>query len=160
MLARADRIAAALSLESGKSAADARGEVVYRAELMRYHAEWARRIEGDRITQSRNVGDGVYKGFEISADWQLADSMVLTANDTYLHRTLNDPLQADYRPTQTPRHNAFLRLDRQATPALTVSPSVQVSSSHLSESTIQPENPAAIAYTRMGGFALANLDFA
>ncbi len=59
--------------------------------------------EGRQITQSRNVGDGVYKGFEVSADWQLADSMVLVANDTYMHRMLNDPLWADYRPTQTPR---------------------------------------------------------
>lgn len=116
--------------------------------------------EGDQITQNRNVGDGVYKGFEVSANWQLADSLALVANYTYLHRSLTDPLRADYRPTQTPRHNAFVRLDWQATPTLTVSPSVQVSSSRLSESAIQPEDPAAIAYTRMGGFALANLDFA
>lgn len=116
--------------------------------------------EGDQITQSRNVGDGVYKGFEVAANWPLADSLVLVANYTWLHRSITDPLRADYRPTDTPRHNAFVRLDWQATPVLTVSPSVQVSSARLSESAIQPEDPAAIAYTRMGGFALANLDFA
>ncbi|WP_264675559.1 TonB-dependent receptor domain-containing protein [Paracoccus kondratievae] len=116
--------------------------------------------EGDQITQNRNVGDGVYKGFEVAVNWQLADDLVLVANYTWLHRSITDPLRADYRPTDTPRHNAFLRLDWQATPVLTVSPSVQVSSSRLSESAIQPEDPAAIAYTRMGGFALENLDFA
>ncbi|KFL32840.1 aldehyde dehydrogenase [Devosia riboflavina] len=47
--ARADAIGAALAAESGKSLADARGEAIYGAELMRYHAEWARRIEGEVI---------------------------------------------------------------------------------------------------------------
>jgi lactaldehyde dehydrogenase/glycolaldehyde dehydrogenase len=47
--ARADEIGAALARESGKSLADARGEAIYGAELMRYHAEWARRIEGEII---------------------------------------------------------------------------------------------------------------
>lgn len=47
--ARAEQIGAALAAESGKSEADARGEAIYGAELMRYHAEWARRIEGEII---------------------------------------------------------------------------------------------------------------
>ena len=54
--ARADAIGAALALESGKSPADARGEAIYGAELMRYHAEWARRIEGE-IIPSDNPGE-------------------------------------------------------------------------------------------------------
>ena len=54
--ARADAIGAALALESGKSLADARGEAIYGAELMRYHAEWARRIEGE-IIPSDNPGE-------------------------------------------------------------------------------------------------------
>ena len=45
---RAEHIGAALAKESGKSLADATAEVIYGAELMRYHAEWARRIEGWR----------------------------------------------------------------------------------------------------------------
>lgn len=45
----AGRIGAALALESGKSLADATGEAIYGVELMRYHAEWARRIEGEVI---------------------------------------------------------------------------------------------------------------
>lgn len=46
---RADAIAEALVLESGKSAEDARAEVHYAAEITRYHAEWARRVEGELI---------------------------------------------------------------------------------------------------------------
>ena len=46
---RADSIGKALAQESGKSLDDARGEVIYGAELTRYHAEWARRIDGEII---------------------------------------------------------------------------------------------------------------
>ncbi len=115
--------------------------------------------EGDPLTQSQNVGDGIYKGFEIAANWQLGERLGLVAHYTYLHRSVSDPIRADYRPTDTPRHNAFLRLDWQALGRLTVSPSVEVSGWRLSEAAVQPEDPAAIAYSRMGGFALANLDF-
>lgn len=45
----AGKIGAALAMESGKSLADATSEAVYGAELMRYHAEWARRIDGEII---------------------------------------------------------------------------------------------------------------
>ena len=45
----APTIGEALALESGKSLADAIAEAIYGVELMRYHAEWARRIEGEII---------------------------------------------------------------------------------------------------------------
>jgi lactaldehyde dehydrogenase / glycolaldehyde dehydrogenase len=45
----AERVGEALAKESGKSLADATGEAIYGVELMRYHAEWARRIEGEVI---------------------------------------------------------------------------------------------------------------
>jgi lactaldehyde dehydrogenase/glycolaldehyde dehydrogenase len=49
LLAQCDTIGAALALESGKSLADACAEVGYGADIVRYHAEWARRIEGEII---------------------------------------------------------------------------------------------------------------
>ncbi|WP_233253499.1 TonB-dependent receptor plug domain-containing protein [Paracoccus binzhouensis] len=115
--------------------------------------------EGGPITQSRNVGDGTYKGFEIAASWDISDRIGLVANYTWLDRDISDPIIDNLRPTDTPRHTAFLRLDWRATDSLTVSPSLEVSGSRLSESAIQPEDPTEIAYTRMGGFSLANLDF-
>ncbi|WP_159951766.1 aldehyde dehydrogenase family protein [Rhizobium sp. 18065] len=45
----AGKIGEALARESGKSLADATAEAIYGVELMRYHAEWARRIEGEVI---------------------------------------------------------------------------------------------------------------
>ncbi|GGA14650.1 aldehyde dehydrogenase [Dyella caseinilytica] len=49
MVTNASAIGAALASESGKSLADASNEAVYAAEITRYHAEWARRIEGEVI---------------------------------------------------------------------------------------------------------------
>jgi len=46
---RAPRIGATLAVESGKSLTEATNEVLYAAEVTRYHAEWARRIEGEVI---------------------------------------------------------------------------------------------------------------
>jgi lactaldehyde dehydrogenase / glycolaldehyde dehydrogenase len=45
----APAIGAALALESGKSIADATNEAIYAGQITRYHAEWARRIEGEVI---------------------------------------------------------------------------------------------------------------
>lgn len=45
--ARKHAIGRALAQESGKSQADAADETFYAAEITRYHAEWARRIEGE-----------------------------------------------------------------------------------------------------------------
>jgi len=45
----APAIGAALVQESGKSVADATSEAVYAGQITRYHAEWARRIEGEVI---------------------------------------------------------------------------------------------------------------
>ncbi len=115
--------------------------------------------EGNTISQSQNVGDGTYKGFEIGANWQLSDRIGLAASYTYLHLSIADPVRADLRATDTPRHNAFLRLDWQALDNLTVSPSVEATSSRLVESADQTGDYTNIAYTRMSGFGLVNLDF-
>lgn len=49
LLARKGDIGRALADESGKSLEDATNEAIYASEITRYHAEWARRIEGEII---------------------------------------------------------------------------------------------------------------
>ncbi|MEP4557450.1 aldehyde dehydrogenase [Cobetia amphilecti] len=49
LMARKDVIGQALADESGKSLEDATNEAVYAADITRYHAEWARRIEGEIV---------------------------------------------------------------------------------------------------------------
>lgn len=52
-------IAQALVAESGKSPQDAADELRYGVEVLRYHAEWARRIEGE-IIPSDNPNERLY----------------------------------------------------------------------------------------------------
>lgn len=49
LMAHRHAIGQALAEESGKSLEDATSEAVYAADITRYHAEWARRIEGDIV---------------------------------------------------------------------------------------------------------------
>ncbi|MBE1159658.1 aldehyde dehydrogenase [Dyella acidiphila] len=49
LVAHAATIGATLAAESGKSVTEASSEALYAAEITRYHAEWARRIEGEVI---------------------------------------------------------------------------------------------------------------
>lgn len=49
LLVQIETIAPVLALESGKTLEDARAEITYAAEVTRYHAEWARRLEGEVI---------------------------------------------------------------------------------------------------------------
>ncbi|WP_116472667.1 aldehyde dehydrogenase [Zobellella maritima] len=58
LVARKDDIGRALALESGKALDEATSEAVYAADITCYHAEWARRIEGEIIpsdTPSENL---------------------------------------------------------------------------------------------------------
>ncbi|MGF1801901.1 aldehyde dehydrogenase [Vibrio gigantis] len=49
LVEKSEEIGAVLALESGKSLQDATNETIYAADITRYHAEWARRIEGEII---------------------------------------------------------------------------------------------------------------
>ncbi|UTV30487.1 aldehyde dehydrogenase [Photobacterium atrarenae] len=49
LVEHAGDIGRVLALESGKSVEDAVNETIYAADITRYHAEWARRIEGEII---------------------------------------------------------------------------------------------------------------
>lgn len=53
-----DAIATAVTLEQGKPLPHAKGEVLEVADLMDYHAEWARRIEGQNI-QSDSTDENI-----------------------------------------------------------------------------------------------------
>ncbi|TCM82713.1 TonB-dependent receptor plug domain-containing protein [Rhodovulum steppense] len=113
---------------------------------------------GVGLTQNQNVGDGTYAGFEIGATTELGDNLALSANYTFLDRDITDPVRPGLKPTDTPRHSAYLRLDWQATESFSISPSLELSSSRLSNSAIQPADPTQVAYTRNAGFGLVNLD--
>ncbi|MBD9375333.1 aldehyde dehydrogenase [Rhizobium sp. ARZ01] len=55
---RLDSFATTIMAEQGKPLSQARGEVLGAAQQLEYHAQWARRIEGDAIA-SDNVGEHI-----------------------------------------------------------------------------------------------------
>ncbi|CAG0906175.1 unnamed protein product, partial [Darwinula stevensoni] len=59
LTAQAKTLAPVLANETGKSLEDATNEVLYAAEILRYHAGWARRIEGE-VIPSDNAQENIF----------------------------------------------------------------------------------------------------
>lgn len=112
----------------------------------------------NEIRQNQNVGDGTYKGLEFAANWAIHPSLGLHANYTFMDTSVRARSINGLRITDIPRHKAYVRLDWQATPTLQVSPSLELYSKRWSNPAIGSGDAANPAYTRMGGYALANLD--
>lgn len=62
------------------------------------------------------------------------------------------------KSTDTPKHSTNLWLYWQAIERFAVVPSLELASSRLRQSEIQPDDVTQIAYTRNSGFGLVNLD--
>lgn len=92
--------------------------------------------------------DGEHYGFEMSADWDATRTLRIGGNYTYLERDIDfasarfpAPVGTQVPPTQpqidaakatqvegTPRHSAFFYASWKATPALTLTPSLEIAS--------------------------------
>lgn len=114
--------------------------------------------DGGDLSQSQNVGDGDFKGFEVGAALDLGENLILSGNYTYIYRSITDPVREGVRATDVPKHQAYLRLDWQATETLAIAPSLELAGARVSESAVQPTDPTRVAYSRIGGFGLMNLD--
>lgn len=113
---------------------------------------------GTDLSQSRNVGTGRITGFEVAGQYEINPDLSLVANYTYLDRSIDDPVRSGLRSTDIPRHAAYLRLDWRVQQDLTLSPSIELASSRWTDSAVQPADPTEVAYSRVGGFGLVNLD--
>lgn len=113
-------------------------------------------------TQSQNVGDGHFVGFEVSANVRLAPELRVGGSYSFIDRTIRDGLPAASRPanvaplqpTGVPEHHAFLDLTWQPVEALTVTPSVELASDRWSEKTVAPA--LAFPYVETGAFTLVD----
>lgn len=81
------------------------------------------------LNQTRNVGDGEYYGVELALTAALSESVTIGGNYTWLHRDLTDPTNANFRPQGVPEHKFFAYVDWRVVEALTVTASVEASSS-------------------------------
>jgi len=67
-----------------------------------------------------NIDNATIRGTELSLNWQLTPSVMLKSNYTYTDSRQKGGAFDGYPLTRTPKHQANLRVDWAATPALTV----------------------------------------
>jgi len=103
-----------------------------------------------QLTQTRNVGDGEYYGVEFGGQARLSDTFVLGGNATWMHRTIKDPLQPDYRPTGIPGHQALVYATWSPLARWSFTPSIEYADDRWNS------GPGA-SYLRTGQYALVNL---
>jgi iron complex outermembrane recepter protein len=107
--------------------------------------------QGTAVTQSRNVGSGVYKGFEIAVNSQVLPDLELGGNYTLLKRDIDAPAAPNLKPTGTPDHKLFLYANYTPLEGLTVTPSVEAATDRFTT------NTAGTVYYGTGAYVLSNL---
>ena len=108
----------------------------------------------DTTTQTQNVGNGQFAGFEVSLEAAVSRTIRAGGNYTYMQRDIEDALQPNLRPTGVPRHRAFLHATWRPAEPVQVTPSLELADDRWSEINPAPEFP----YVRTGSYALLNLD--
>jgi iron complex outermembrane receptor protein len=108
-------------------------------------------------TQTQNVGNGNFSGFEFSADAPVGSAVRAGGNYTFTHRELTDALQPNLRPTGVPTNRAFLYATWQPVSPLRITPSLELADDRWSDVNPAPA-PPAIPYVKTGGYALLDLD--
>jgi iron complex outermembrane receptor protein len=101
--------------------------------------------------QLQNVS-GEHYGFEVSVDWDIAPGVRIGGNYTYLQREY-DYVTPGTKPEGTPDHEAFLYLAWDATPNLTITPSLALASDRYSIVT----SGTTRTYVETGSYALVNI---
>ncbi|KLJ00299.1 TonB-dependent receptor [Luteimonas sp. FCS-9] len=108
-------------------------------------------IDGpNQITQTRNVGNGEFYGVEFGGQARVSDTLVLGGNATWMHRTIEDALQPEYRPTGVPDRQALLYATWSPLARWSFTPSVEYANDRWSTG-------PTTDYLRTGAYTLANL---
>ncbi|MDF2639884.1 MAG: TonB-dependent receptor [Novosphingobium lindaniclasticum] len=108
-------------------------------------------LQGQPVTQSRNLGSGNYYGGEIALTARPASTLTLGGNYTYTHRDLDDPTNTAFQPTGVPTHKAFVWADWSPIAGLHILPSADIASNRWTVGT------DGSRYYRTGSYVQANL---
>lgn len=108
-------------------------------------------------TQTQNVGNGDYVGFEVSADTIITDGLTAGVRYSYTDRSMdaqsedNPALTTGYHLTGMPNSQLFAFVTWQLLPSLSLTPNIQTASNRWST------NTAGTSYFKMGSYTLFNL---
>ncbi|MCL1861336.1 MAG: TonB-dependent receptor [Proteobacteria bacterium] len=107
----------------------------------------------DGLTKQKavNLGEATYKGFELGSNAQVMPNLELGGNYAYIDTKVNDPNNADYKLTSTPRHQVFLYAKWKPLNDLKVIPSFEYGGTRWSDP------PSGSGYVRTGNFKVFNL---
>jgi len=106
-------------------------------------------------TQTQNVGNSTYYGFEVSLATAVNAQFDVGGNYTYTHRKITDALQPTFRATGVPQHKAFLYVAWRPLSQLTLTPSLELASNRWSDRSTSPAQ--AFPYIRTGSYELVSL---
>jgi iron complex outermembrane receptor protein len=107
------------------------------------------------MTQTQNVGNGHFYGYEASVEARINPSLKAGGNYSYIYRTIHDPLQPNVQATGVPTHKAFLYLAWNPLERLTITPSLEIASDRWSDKTTNPAQP--FPYVLTGAYVLGNI---
>ena len=108
----------------------------------------------DTTTQTQNVGNGNFAGFELSVDTPVGTKVRAGGNYTYTHREITDALQPNLRPTGVPANRAFLYATWQPFVPVRITPSLELADDRWSD--VNP--PPSFPYVKTGAYSLLDLD--
>jgi iron complex outermembrane receptor protein len=106
------------------------------------------------MTQTQNVGNGEFYGFEAAFDTEVSPEFSFGGNYTYIERNVEDALQPNLQVTGVPRHKALLYATWRPIEAFTLTPSIEIAGSRWSDVSTSPAQ--IFPYIRTGAYTLVN----
>lgn len=106
---------------------------------------------GSPVSQSQNVGNGQYFGFELSAETAVTSTLTVGGNYTYVRRDIDNTTNRAIKPIGTPINKLFAYATYKPLESLSITPSVEAASDRWTS------NTAGTVYYGTGAYTLVNL---
>ncbi len=112
---------------------------------------------GTVVTQSQNVGNGHFIGWEGSADIPVTSSLMAGGNLTLIRRDIVNPHDPNFELTGVPDAKGIFYVKWQPIVGLTITPNVEVASTRWTSYSNGATTPATNVYYQLGAYTLANI---
>ncbi len=111
------------------------------------------------VTQSQNVGNGHFIGWEGAADIPITSSLSTGGNVTLIRRDIVNPNDPNFKLSGVPDAKGILYVKWQPIEGLSITPNLQWATTRWTSYGVTPTAPAQpyTVYYQLGAFALANI---